>query len=151
MDRNELIASSYGPEPMNEGYSNIQECMQKINSTPFFTPYANVYIEYTYKLSSVEVYLFIFSQCDVKIVKWHQWVIYRRFNDYLVESCSCAFLTQRTCLCKNFVWYFLRPINIVTTYVIIFVDLNVVVVYNVIEKWMIYGYWVPTKIAVRTI
>ena len=99
----------------------------------------NVYKVYKCELSSVQVHLFIFSQWDMKTLKRNQYATYRGINDNLVEWCSCAFLTQRTCFCKIFRWCFLRPINVVTIYGMIFFDFYLVVVYNIIEKWMIYG------------
>jgi len=65
---------------------------------------------------------------------------FRGTNENLVEWCSYAFLTQMSCFYKIVIWWFLRPIIVITVYSMIFIDSSVVVVYNIIEKWMIYCY-----------
>ena len=47
-------------------FSHIVMCLQKFCDNYY------VYMVYTYELSSVQVHLFIFSHCDVKIAKRHQ-------------------------------------------------------------------------------
>ena len=64
----------------------------------------------------------------------------RGINENLVKWCSCALLTQRICFYKIIIWCFLRLINVITAYVMTFTDFYVVVVCNIIEKWVIYCY-----------
>ena len=95
---------------------------------------------YTYELSSVQFHLFIFNlwkwRLETTLVRDN----YRGINENLVKWCSCALLTQRTCFYKIFIWCFLRQINVITAYIMIFIDFYVVVVWNIIEKWVIYYY-----------
>ena len=56
------------------------------------------------------------EDCEKTSVSDNFWGI----NEFSVERCSCAFLTQRSCFYKIVIWCFLRPIIVIAWYLLTF-------------------------------